>query len=145
MVEKYQQRANLPRSPTFIPSNKMQFTKQVIAVIGVLASSALASDVYSTFLDGNGNDVASVNFDIANTGCFSVPNAVQITFSQGGIELGSTADGPYCLFAYPQGGCSGTITKQQFQDVTINDSSAEYLLNNGVANAASYRWSANAC
>ncbi|KAF1819603.1 uncharacterized protein K489DRAFT_412907 [Dissoconium aciculare CBS 342.82] len=122
----------------------MYFNKQVIAFVGLLASSASASDVYSLFYDGTGASVSSTNFDVGNTGCFSVPNAVQVAFDQGGVVFGGTAAGPYCLYAYPSGGCGGAPTTQGFSNVDITQET-KYRLNNGVSNQPSYHWAPNAC
>jgi len=120
----------------------MRFTTQVVALISALTTGALAADVYSAFEDSNGSQIGSTNFDIGNPGCFSVGGAAEVSFTQSGGT--HTADGPYCLTAYPNGGCSGSVTRQSFANVELNDGHT-YALNDGVANAGSYSWSASAC
>lgn len=121
----------------------MQFNKQIIALVGLLATSTVASDVYSTFYDSQGNEVASVSFDVSNEGCFSIPNAVDVAFSQGGVSF-TNAGGPYCLYAFPQGGCGGNANTQSFSDVNISGN-VKLSLNSGVANQPSYHWTPRGC
>lgn len=120
----------------------MQFTTKAIALCSVLASTALAADVFSVFLDANGAQIGSTQFSIGNGGCFAVDRASQLSFSQAGSE--ETANGPYCLFGYQQGACPGDgDASQQFQDVDLRGRA--YQLDVGLNGAESYRWETNSC
>ncbi|KAM0724091.1 hypothetical protein Q7P37_000271 [Cladosporium fusiforme] len=115
------------------------FRTGIIAVLITAASGALAADVYSTFYGNIG--AFSPNFDIANDGCFSVSGgAVKVSFSS---EAQSHYDGPYCLSAWSEGGCSGdSDAEQQFGDLHNGD---QHSLDNGVEKAGSFKWAAHAC
>lgn len=120
----------------------MLFNSKVIALFSVLSTMSLASDVYSHFNDAAGAEIGTTNFDVGNNGCFSVPNAEQVSFSQAGPP--STADGPYCLTGFSNGGCSGSTATQEFSNVAL-DNGMGYVLNAGLADVGSYMWVANSC
>nr|POE65271.1 hypothetical protein CFP56_34938 [Quercus suber] len=120
----------------------MQFNSKIIALFSVLSCTALASDVFSAFNDASGAEIGSTQFDVGNTGCFSVSEAEQVSFTQSGGT--HTADGPYCLTGFSQGGCAGTTATQQFQNVELNDGK-NYALNTGLAAVGSYMWVPSAC
>jgi hypothetical protein len=120
----------------------MQFTMSIVAVLSAL-SGTLAADVFSSFLDANGAQIGSTNFDVANPGCFSVGRASQVSFSQSGPA--ENANGPYCLIAYNDGGCPGNGDyDQEFSNVSL-DSSRTYQLAQGLNGAGSYRWIPVSC
>ena len=122
----------------------MQFSTAVVALLSAV-SAAMAADVYSTFYNGGNTDLSSDNFDVSNTGCFSLPDADSVTFSQSGSTFnGGEADGPYCLSGFSEGGCTGTKADQQFKDIQVTGT-PHYGLNPGVANAASFQWHPSAC
>lgn len=120
----------------------MQFTPQVIALFSVLCSTSLAADVYSSFLDSNGAQIGTTNFDVGNKGCFSLGGATQVSFSQAGSS--QTANGPYCLHGYKQGGCPGNgDASQEFRNVDLRG--RKYQLNPGLSGAGSFRWTVGSC
>jgi hypothetical protein len=123
-------------------STNMQFATRTITLIGVLSATALAADVYSHFSDSFGNQIGTTNFDIANDGCFSVNSASTVSFTQAGLE--STANGPYCLTGFRNGGCSGDSATQEFANIEINND-AQYSLDDGLVSTGSYKWSAKGC
>lgn len=120
----------------------MQFTTGVIALFSVLSSTGLAANVFSSFLDANGAQIGTTNFDVGNDDCFSVGRASQVSFSQAGPT--ETADGPYCLSGFTEGGCSGDPeASQQFQNVDVRG--RVYQLDQGINGAGSFRWNLGAC
>lgn len=121
----------------------MFFNSKTIALLSALSTVSLASDVYSHFNDASGSQIGTTNFDIGNPGCFSVPDAFGVSFTQAGGT--HTADGPYCLYAYTAGGCSGDPSgTQQFANVELNDGK-DYALDDGLAAEGSYRWDTDSC
>ncbi|KAF1920971.1 hypothetical protein BDU57DRAFT_31154 [Ampelomyces quisqualis] len=120
----------------------MQFTTQVIALFSALASTGLAANVFSSFLDANGAQIGSTNFDVGNDGCFAVGRASQVSFSQAGPT--ENANGPYCLHGFNEGGCPGDgDASQQFQDISVTG--RIYQLGQGLNGAGSFRWTLGAC
>lgn len=114
-------------------------TTRIIALLVTVASGAIAADVYSTFYGNIG--AFSPDYDIANDGCFSISGgAVKVSFSS---AAQSHYDGPYCLGAWSEGGCEGDAdAEQQFGDLHNGD---QHSLDDGLAKAGSFRWSADAC
>lgn len=114
-----------------------------VTALLVVCTSAIASDVYSTFQDGGAGRIGDVDFDVGDGGCFAVPNALKVQFSQAGEGIVSGANGPYCLSAWGEGGCSGDARGTQgFNGVSFDIS---YALIADVQNAGSYKWSTAAC
>jgi hypothetical protein len=121
----------------------MQFLTTTLALFSALSTGAFAANVFSSFLDANGAQIGTTNFDVSNGGCFSVGRASQISFSQSGPA--ENANGPYCLIAYDAGGCPGNGDyDQEFRDVSL-DSSRTYQLAQGLNGAGSYRWIPFSC
>jgi hypothetical protein len=120
----------------------MQFTTQVIAIFSVFSSTGLAANVFSSFLDANGAQIGTTNFDVGNDGCFSVPRASQVSFSQAGPT--ENADGPYCLSGFDKGGCSGdAAATQQFEEISVTG--RVYQLDQNINGAGSFRWDLGEC
>lgn len=121
----------------------MQFDSSLLALVGILTSTALGADVYSSFTDANGGQIGSVTFNVGNDGCFQVPEAAQVGFSQSGSA--NTATGPYCLTGYPQGSyCDAEGTTQQFENVNLVGG-VTYALEQGLNNVGSYKWNTGSC
>jgi hypothetical protein len=123
----------------------MLFNIQIAALIGALATSVAAADVYSTFYTRAGDQVGAVNYDVGNDACFQNSGADYIVFSQGGCLTCGTADGPYCLQTYKTNDCrsGGVVGSQTFKDVTFG---TKYRLDDkGVANGPFHFWSTKAC
>lgn len=108
----------------------MAFITSILA-LALAASNVMADDVYSTFYAAEGQ--IAPNFDVSNSGCFSIDSPIQVSFDQ-------HANGPYCLSAWDQGGCPGAATaKQTFGSLNAG---TKYALSQAVASEGSYSWSA---
>lgn len=120
----------------------MQFPTLSLALLSALASTSLAANVFSSFLDANGAQIGSTNFDVGNDGCFSVGRASQVSFSQAGPT--ENADGPYCLHGYEAGGCPGDgDASQQFEEISVTG--RIYQLGQGINGAGSFKWTLGVC
>jgi len=112
----------------------MQQTITKIVALAFMISGAVASDVYATFHSDEGT--ITPNFDVSNTGCFSISDATFATFNQ-------HANGPYCLHAWTTGGCPNNPDgSQTFQGLNTG---TDYSLNADIAYAAQNQWTLGAC
>ncbi|KAF1912119.1 hypothetical protein BDU57DRAFT_598273 [Ampelomyces quisqualis] len=113
---------------------------QVFALLSALASTSLAFNVYSYFFNAKDELLGEKKgFRIGNEGCFWIPGAVKVSFSQ---HLGiKPAAGPYCLRAYTTSPCSekhNGDAVEEFKNVNIKGKKRE--LKKETQNAVAYRW-----
>lgn len=105
----------------------MRYLAFDLVLSSMLANAAWAADVYSNFRNGDTGNTFDPAFDVGNPGCFTLPSPEyddpQIFFTQAGTIPGHTADGPYCLSMYTEGGCSSSDLKYQrnFGPVYVNN------------------------
>ncbi|KAF1919959.1 hypothetical protein BDU57DRAFT_513288 [Ampelomyces quisqualis] len=130
----------------------MRCTTQVIVLFSALASTSVAAHVYSSFYDENNIHLKDINFDVANSHCFSVTKPTTLSFSQKWKFL--NPKGPYCLHGFNATGCEGPPKGDAWHEYSNVRALADrgtmfrshrYGLDQGLMDAASFKWTLGSC
>lgn len=112
-----------------------------LCAIAILLVGASAADVYTIFEDSNGKQIGSDHYDVGNPACFQVTGATQIVFQQAGST--SNPNGPYCLTAWSDSGCTSFVANQQFTGPTSDGEPID--LNSDLDNQSYWTWGNAKC